>query len=73
MHNLTAIYLYFGATARMSGPVDMCGKQPHTLASRVAVNGQLAAPGGPSNFFEAYEIYRFCVKYVTFPAWAAPG
>jgi hypothetical protein len=72
-HKLTAICLYFGATAHMSGPVDAYGKFPHTLATRMVVGDTLDPDDGPMNVFEAYDMYRFCVKYVAQPSWAAPG
>ena len=63
-HKLTAIFLYFGTTAHMSGPADVYGKFPHTLAARMVVNGTLDSRGGPMNVFETYDMYRFCVRYV---------
>jgi len=69
-HALTAICLYFGATAHMSGPVDAYGKFPHTLATRMVTNNTLDPHDGPMNVFEAYDMYRFCVKYVSQPSWA---
>ena len=73
LHNLTAICLYFGTTAHMSGPVDMYDKQPHTLTTRMVVNDTLDESDGPMNVFEACAMYRFYYKCVKEPAWEAPS
>ena len=67
-HKLTAICLHFGATVHMSGPVDMCGKQPHSLATRMVVNGTPDQSYGPLNVFEAYDMFLFYCKYTKRPA-----
>ena len=54
----------------MSGPVDMYGEMPHTLAARMVVNCTLDSADGPMDVFEAYDMYRFCIKYVKEPSWA---
>ena len=70
LHNMAAIGLYFGAMAHMDGPVDMYGKLPHTLATRMVVNCALESSNCPKNVSDAYDMYRFCNRCVKEPSWA---
>ena len=57
----------------MSDPVDMHGKQPHTLAARVVISDvypQLARRSY-ERFRGVRQVFRCCAKYVKQPSWAA--